>query len=69
LLLQGTGAVIDSWRKYDWLSGSSIEIDTPGGVIKGTYSGMDEQGRLRLIDRNGGENLFWSGDVKKVVAV
>ncbi len=69
LFIHGTKVVIDSWEKYDWLSGSLIEIDTPAGVIKGTYNGMDEQGRLRLIDKNGCENLFWSGDVKKVVAV
>ena len=69
LFQHGIKAVIDLWRKYDWLSGSLIEIDTPGGLVKGKYNGVDEHGRLRLIDRDGNENMFWSGDVKKVITV
>lgn len=67
LFTVGAGKLFTSWSEHDWLSGAAIEVSpTEGGGVCGRYGGVDEAGRLRLVDAAGNERLFWSGDVRKI---
>ncbi len=65
--LNGTSHVADTWARYDWLAGSSIELHSSNGTVRGRYTGLDERGRLRLLDGQGRKRFFWAGDVEKIV--
>jgi BirA family biotin operon repressor/biotin-[acetyl-CoA-carboxylase] ligase len=43
---QGFGAFAETWRCHDWLRGRAITVDQPGGPIRGTASGIDDDGAL-----------------------
>ena len=55
--------LVDTWQHYDCLAEKRIQVETGQDIICGRYAGLDENGRLRLIDDSGMEHLFWSGDV------
>lgn len=69
ITLNGVSHVIDAWAKHDSLVGSSIEVRSTNSRKRGRYAGLDERGRLRLIDAGGHENVFWTGDVERIEAV
>lgn len=60
---QGTDYLFDNWNCHDALTGKMITVRTAEGEFVGKYSGMDKDGRLRLVDQAGKEHLLWSGDV------
>jgi BirA family transcriptional regulator, biotin operon repressor / biotin---[acetyl-CoA-carboxylase] ligase len=60
---EGTHYLFDNWKAHDSMTGKRINVQTDGASIAGKYAGMDENGRIRLIDGLGKEHLFWSGDV------
>lgn len=43
---QGFGAFAEAWRRHDWLRGRAITVDQPGGPLRGTASGIDDDGAL-----------------------
>jgi BirA family biotin operon repressor/biotin-[acetyl-CoA-carboxylase] ligase len=57
----------EKWMAADWLAGSRIAIEGVNQLVHGRYNGLDSSGRLLLIDEEGVEKAFFSGDVKKVV--
>ena len=63
----GISHVFDEWAQYDWLSGSSIEIQGTEKKTRGKYLGLDEQGRIRIVCENNFEIAFWTGDVERIV--
>lgn len=67
LLREGVGSIEEAWRSCDWLDGSRVEIETESGLHRGRYCGVAPDGRLRLAGSSGTEQLFWSGDVRKVM--
>lgn len=69
ITLNGVSHVISAWAKHDWLVGSLIKVRSSEGTKRGRYAGLDERGRLRLIDEGGDENVFWTGDVERIEAV
>ncbi len=62
-----TGLDMNEWKEHDALKGCMLEIQGTRGFVRGSYWGMDEMGRLVLLDGAGREHAFFSGDVKKVV--
>jgi BirA family biotin operon repressor/biotin-[acetyl-CoA-carboxylase] ligase len=59
-----------AWAQYDGLAGSTIEVTSEtGAVVRGKYAGMDEAGRLQLVDDTGNHRIFWTGDVQKTARV
>lgn len=60
---EGTSFLVETWKRYDSLMRKRIEVQTHQGAVSGKYTGLDESGRLRLIDDLGHEHFFWSGDV------
>jgi BirA family transcriptional regulator, biotin operon repressor / biotin---[acetyl-CoA-carboxylase] ligase len=59
----GPNYLCDTWNRSDALTDRHISISNGEETLSGTYAGMDQSGRLRIIDENGAEHLFWSGDV------
>ncbi len=43
---QGFDAFAESWRRYDWLLGRAITVEQSGGSLRGTASGIDDDGAL-----------------------
>jgi BirA family biotin operon repressor/biotin-[acetyl-CoA-carboxylase] ligase len=43
---RGFGAFAESWRQYDWLLGRAITVEQSGGSLRGTASGIDDDGAL-----------------------
>jgi BirA family biotin operon repressor/biotin-[acetyl-CoA-carboxylase] ligase len=63
---EGSHFIVTEWTEHDWLMNSIIEIKR--GKIKSTglYAGLDKQGRIRIIDNSGHEQMYWDGDVQKI---
>jgi BirA family biotin operon repressor/biotin-[acetyl-CoA-carboxylase] ligase len=59
----GANHLFDNWKLHDALTGKQITVNTGTAPVKGTYAGMTEDGRIRVIDTFGEEHQFWSGDV------
>ncbi len=64
----GLAPLREVWAGHDWLAGRKIRVTGVGGEMEGTYGGMDEIGRLRVLPASGAEELFWTGDVERVQA-
>lgn len=43
---QGLRAFAETWRRYDWLRGRAVTVRQPGGPVRGTASGIDDDGAL-----------------------
>ncbi len=43
---RGFDAFAESWRRYDWLLGKVVIVEQTGGSLRGTASGIDENGAL-----------------------
>jgi BirA family biotin operon repressor/biotin-[acetyl-CoA-carboxylase] ligase len=52
----------ESWRKYDWLHGQEVTINTAAGIGAGIADGVDVDGAL-LINTKGSRRRFTSGSV------
>ena len=61
------GWLTEKWMSADWLAGSRIAITGMNQSVRGRYNGLDTLGRLLLVDEEGVEKAFFTGDVKKVV--
>lgn len=59
---EGFGYFIADWRKYDWLLGRPVTVDTPGRQISGTAAGVDHDGAL-LVEHNGNRTRIVSGSI------
>ncbi len=59
----GFEQLLTEWTRYDYLAGRKILVSTKDGFLSGSYSGLNENGKLRIIDENGQEHTFWTGDV------
>ena len=66
---KGTRFVIDAWSKYDWLKDASVNILNHDDTVRGKYHGLDEKGRICIIDECGRAASFWAGDVEKIHVV
>ncbi len=58
--------IFREWSNHDYLKGAVIQIDTAIEKVKGRYKGIDDHGRLYMVDEKNRERIFWSGDVDKV---
>ena len=43
---RGFDAFAETWRRYDWLLGRAITVEQTGGSLRGTASGIDDDGAL-----------------------
>jgi BirA family biotin operon repressor/biotin-[acetyl-CoA-carboxylase] ligase len=59
---KGFDCFVDEWRKYDWLFGKMITVDTPSRQISGVAAGVDAEGAL-LVDTNEGQRRIISGSI------
>jgi BirA family transcriptional regulator, biotin operon repressor / biotin---[acetyl-CoA-carboxylase] ligase len=50
---QGFAAFLDGWNNCDWLRGQTTTVDTASGRITGAADGVDENGALLLMTRDG----------------
>lgn len=66
---KGSRFIIDAWSKYDWLKDTWVGIRSFQETVQGKYNGLDEQGRIRIIDERGRAASFWAGDVEKIQSV
>lgn len=48
---RGFDAFAKSWRRYDWLLGKVIIVEQPGGSLRGTASGIDDDGALLVKEK------------------
>ena len=60
---KGEKSIFETWAHYDCLIGRKILVKTHELIISGTYSGLDKEGRLQIIDEKGREHSFWTADV------
>ncbi len=60
---KGKERIFETWRHHDYLVGRKILVKTHELIISGTYSGLDKEGRLQIIDEKGHKHSFWSADV------
>ncbi|MGI9229631.1 MAG: biotin--[acetyl-CoA-carboxylase] ligase [Gammaproteobacteria bacterium] len=58
----GPASFIDTWRKFDYLSGKQAALDTGGKTLHGLVKGVDDNGLL-LMSIDGVEQRFSSGEV------
>ena len=65
----GPTVIIHTWLKYDWLKDASVDIRIHKETVRGKYNGLDEKGRICIIDERGCEAVFWAGDVEKIHVV
>lgn len=60
----GFGPYRSAWRRLDALRGRDIVVHgVDGATCEGKAGGVDESGRLRMIDANGCGRVFTQGDV------
>ena len=52
----------ERWRKYDWLLGREITVDTPARQITGMAQGVDDDGAL-LVASGQGQMRIMSGSI------
>jgi len=61
----GFAAILDRWRKRDYLLGRQMEcVGHDGTIIRGIALGPDSDGRLFLRDKDGVKHAVLSGDVR-----
>jgi len=60
--VEGLAGWAQRWPRFDALAGREVELDAPGGAVRGTASGIAPDGALR-IRGPGGEQCFHSGEV------
>jgi BirA family biotin operon repressor/biotin-[acetyl-CoA-carboxylase] ligase len=60
---KGRDYLFDNWKRHDAMTGKQISVQTVEGELAGKYTGMDNDGRLRIVDQADKEHLLWSGDV------
>ncbi len=58
--------ILEEWLRYDALQGSVIEIKTIEDRVRGTYAGLDGEGRLVLRIEGESSSVFTTGDVERV---
>jgi BirA family biotin operon repressor/biotin-[acetyl-CoA-carboxylase] ligase len=59
---EGLAGWAGRWARFDALAGREVELDTPGGPVRGTASGIAPDGALRIRGPRG-EQCFHSGEV------
>lgn len=64
-LVDGPGAALATFAERDVLHGSGITIQAGGRETSGTASGLDEQGRLRVMTA-AGEVVAGAGEVTRI---
>jgi BirA family biotin operon repressor/biotin-[acetyl-CoA-carboxylase] ligase len=62
----GSAFIINTWLEHDWLKDASVDIRSHKDAVRGKYNGLDEKGRICIIDERGSEAVFWAGDVEKI---
>jgi BirA family transcriptional regulator, biotin operon repressor / biotin---[acetyl-CoA-carboxylase] ligase len=55
--------IATEWPIRDLLDGARLVVSGPDGRLAGRYAGLDDSGRLRLVDDAGCAHVFWAGDV------
>lgn len=58
----GFSSFSEQWKRFDWLAGKNIRVETPFGNIDGIASGIDEDGAL-VVQRDGARERVISGTV------
>lgn len=54
----------DQWRRLDALKGCAVRIHSADGtVLEGEAAGVDDSGRLRVVDAGGAARVFTQGEV------
>ncbi len=61
----GFGALATEWAARSALAGREITVDGAGGVVRGTYEGIDSEGALLLKEGGNGEQ---GGTTRRVLA-
>lgn len=59
---EGLAGWAGRWPRFDALAGREVELDAPGGPVRGTASGIAPDGALRIRGPRG-EQCFHSGEV------
>jgi BirA family biotin operon repressor/biotin-[acetyl-CoA-carboxylase] ligase len=55
--------LLQAWEPHDYLTGRDIRVSTPDSGVYGRYAGISANGELRLVEADGRERRFLSGDV------
>ena len=58
----GFSPFLETWRKYDWLRGHRVTIETVDGLVAGIAEGVDADGAL-LLNSDNAVRRFTSGSV------
>jgi BirA family biotin operon repressor/biotin-[acetyl-CoA-carboxylase] ligase len=64
--VDGSASIVSAWRRRDSLEGSEVELHGSTQTFSGKYAGMDNEGRIRIVNQAGELLQFWSGDVKRL---
>ncbi len=59
---QGFASFIPTWQQVDYLYGQWITVSQPTGHLSGKASGVNEEGKLILIDEEGVTHYLFVGD-------
>ena len=60
---EGLADVLTLWRRHAAGIGGPVAVDTPAGRLSGTFSALDDGGRLMLRDAAGNVHAVSAGDV------
>ncbi len=62
LITSGLGTFIDQWQQVDALYGQLITVSTQGSKLTGRANGIDDSGRLILVDCENNTHFLSSGE-------
>ncbi len=65
---QGFAEVGKEWMYHAWRIGETVEIDASHTEYKGTFDGIDEQGRMLMTTADGTQETISAGDMLQEMA-
>ena len=69
LLREGTASIRKDWTRYCGHMNGLLEVDTPGGILKGRFCGIDNEGAMILETGPSKKEKVRAGDVVRVKTV
>ncbi|PJD93579.1 MAG: biotin--[acetyl-CoA-carboxylase] ligase [Legionella sp.] len=67
-ITHGFEPFLESWQKWDYLYGKTIEIGHAGQSIRGTAMGINVQGQLMMVDHTQSVHYCSSGETTIVIS-
>ena len=63
---EGPGLLLEEWHKHDFLVDRSVEVVCGSERVRGSYGGLDEKGRIFILEPDGARRYFSTGDVRRL---